>query len=75
MKVNFNFDTGARRIRLLAEDVLEKAVLAEMAYLQEKGVTMQLRAVSLNPDGSQESGEAYEIEMRINGFDKEKKAE
>lgn len=69
MKVNFNFDTGARRIRLRSEDPLEQAVLAEMTYLCEKGVNMKIRSVG------EIQLEEFEIEMRINGFDKEKKSE
>lgn len=71
MKVNFNFDTGSRRIRLRSEDPLEQAVLAEMTYLCEKGVNMKIRSV-----GEAQLAE-FEIEMRINGFaeGKEKKSE
>ncbi len=63
MKVSFNFDTGARRIRLRAEDTLEAVVLQEMGHLSQKGVTMQITEVG--------QGE-FEISMRINGFEKEK---
>lgn len=69
MKVNFNFDTGARRIRLRHENPLEEAILNEMSYLCEKGVNMKIYKI-----GPTESDQ-FEIEMRINGFDKEKKSE
>lgn len=67
MKVSFNFDTGARRIRLRPEDELEIAVLKEMSLLGTKGITMKITNI--------ESMAEFEIEMRINGFDKEKKSE
>jgi hypothetical protein len=72
VRVSFNFDTGARRIRLRAEDPLEQAVLAEMAYLCEKGVNMKIACA-----GKEVALEEFEIEMRINGFaeGKEKKSE
>ena len=70
MKVNFNFDTGARRIRLRVEDSLEKAVLNEMALLSEKGVTMKIKNVDAAGAGCE-----FEVEMRINGFEKEKQSE
>lgn len=70
MKVNFNFDTGARRIRLRAEDPLEKAVLNEMALLCEKGVNMKIANVA-----GHDEYEDFEIEMRINGHSEGKKAE
>lgn len=71
MKVSFNFDTGARRIRLISEDPLEEAVLSEMALLCTKGVSMKIQKPTGNAAG------VYEIEMRINGFaeGKEKKSE
>ena len=69
MKVSFNFDTGARRIRLISEDPLEKAVLEEMTLLGTKGVNMKIHDVA----GA--GNDVYEIEMRINGFEKEKKSE
>jgi hypothetical protein len=88
MKVSFNFDTGARRIRLRAEDPLEESVLKEMAYLGTKGVELKIRDLTRpgtivkvespvnDPTKAVriEFGE-FEIEMRINGFEKEKKAE
>lgn len=69
MRVSFNFDTGARRIRIRAEDPLEQSVLSEMAYLSNKGVNMKIKSVG------DVQLEEFEIEMRINGFEKEKKAE
>lgn len=77
MKVSFNFDTGARRIRLLPEDELEIAVCKEMAHLGTKGVNMKIADVTGHntPPNVSSARVEYEIEMRINGFDKEKKAE
>lgn len=84
MKVSFNFDTGARRIRLRAEDPLEEIVLGEMALLCTKGVNMKITRTTENKSmvRSPISAESnipvlgdYEIEMRINGFEKEKKSE
>jgi hypothetical protein len=74
MKVSFNFDTGARRIRLRAEDPLEQAVLEEMAHLCSKGVNMKITSLNVGADHDKDE---FEIEMRINGFaeGKEKKAE
>jgi hypothetical protein len=74
MKVSFNFDTGARRIRLRAEDELEETVLKEMTLLCNKGVNMKIASV---PNIGMTVGkiEEFEIEMRINGFEKEKKSE
>ena len=66
MRISFNFDTSARRIRLRAEDPLEQSVLAEMAHLCTKGVNMKIKSVG------EVQLEEYEIEMRINGFEKEK---
>lgn len=71
MKVNFNFDTGARRIRLKPEDPLEECVLKEMAHLGTKGVNMQIRRC----DDLEKSQVEFEIEMRINGHSEGKKAE
>lgn len=84
MKVLFNFDTGARRIRLRAEDVLEEVILQEMAYLCEKGVNMKIYNIP-DPPGTtikvdapgKEVRSQFEIEMKITGFSeaKEKKSE
>lgn len=80
MRVSFNFDTGARRVCLIPEDPLEEVVLKEMAFLSKQGVHMKLNQnepqwrtdLAIKP---QDIKYTYEIEMRINGFDKEKKAE
>lgn len=80
MKVSFNFDTGARRIRLLPEDELEISICKEMAYLGTKGVNMKIADVTgsnVPPNSVSCARIEYEIEMRINGFaeGKEKKSE
>lgn len=81
MKVNFNFDTGARRIRFYAEDPLEEVVLKEMAFLGTKGVELKIceldtKMIITTPISAPERKfGVFEIEMRINGFDKEKKSE
>lgn len=79
MKVNFNFDTGARRIRLTSEDPLEELVLKEMSFLCEKGVNMKIANLTDATPLSYGKGDfsVFEIEMRINGFaeGKEKKSE
>lgn len=83
MKVNFNFDTGARRIRFRAEDILEETVLREMALLGTKGVELKIceldtKMIITAPISSPERKFGiFEIEMRINGYaeGKEKKSE
>lgn len=71
MKVSFHFDTSVRRIRFHPEAELEINFLKEIAALGTKGVNMQIKRC----DDLEKSEVKFEIEMRINGFEKEKKSE
>lgn len=68
MKISFQFDSAARRLVLEPDDELERIFLDEITEFCKKGTTLSIKEIP----GNEDHMAIFSLEMRINGFEKEK---